>query len=570
MKPIPYGESNFASIVHDGSFFVDKTPFLALLEKNSKHLVFLRPRRFGKSLWISIMQHYYGLEHKANFETLFGHLEIGKNPTALANGYLVLVFDFSGIATETTKSTKAGFLRNVRIGIQVFLQQYQTYFPPSIHKEILKGEEPADLMSNLVMWCQMTANVPKIYILVDEYDHFANELIAFRLSDFKAMVSKNGFVRKFYECIKIGTQRGAIERVFMTGVSPITVDSMSSGFNITTSLTTDVIFHDMLGFMPEQTADALRNAGATADNLPDLMADMEKWYNGYLFSPYATERLFNSDMVLYFAKHYAMHSKYPDDMLDSNIAPDYGKIRQTFRIADRETVNKVILQDVLLSGTTRGKLTTQYSLDVEFTGENFKSLLFYMGYLTIEGTFGALWIMKIPNQVIRTLYWEYFATLTREQTGLVVKTDDLVNALGDLAMFNDPHPLIDLVVKTLKALSNRDNQNFDEKHLKAIMASYLSLSSSYLMRSEFESERKYIDVLLLKRPPFDMPHQFAFELKYLKKDATQATIDAKVQEAEAQINIYKASAELDALENLRAWIVVIAGTEAKVVRLMDN
>jgi Predicted AAA-ATPase/PD-(D/E)XK nuclease superfamily len=566
MKPIPYGDSNFEKIIKNGSFFVDKTPFLALLEKASSNLIFLRPRRFGKSLWISIMQHYYGLEHKANFETLFGQLEIGKNPTAEANSYLVLKFDFSSIATETSKSTKAGFLRNVRSGIQEFLHIYQIYFPKSTHKEILKGEEPSDLINNLLLWWKMSSGAPPIYILVDEYDHFANELIAFRLSDFKSMVSKNGFVRKFYEAIKIGTQAGAVERIFMTGVSPITLDSLTSGFNITSSLTTDVRFHDMLGFTSEQTSFALRNAGASPDDLPDLMIDMEKWYNGYLFSSKAKERLFNSDMVLYFCQHYAQGQVYPEDMLDSNIAPDYGKIRQTFRIADRETINKVVLQDVLLKGKTITKLTSQFSLDIEFTGGNFKSLLFYMGYLTIEGTFGAEWLLKIPNQVIRTLYWEYFATLTREQTGLVVQTDDLVSALSDLAMYNDPHPLVGLVVKTLKALSNRDNQNFDEKHLKAIMASYLSLSSSYLMRSEFESERKYIDVLLLKRPPFDMPHQFAFELKYLKQDATQADIDAKDKEAEAQINIYKASAELEALENLRSWIVVIAGTEAKVVR----
>jgi hypothetical protein len=566
MKPIPYGDSNFAKIIKNGSFFVDKTPFLALLEKASSNLIFLRPRRFGKSLWISVMQHYYGLEHKANFETLFGQLEIGKNPTAEANSYLVLKFDFSSIATETSKSTKAGFLRNVKSGIQIFLQQYQAYFPPQIHKEILKGEEPADLMSNLIMWWQMTADVPKIYVLIDEYDHFANELIAFRLSDFKSMVSKNGFVRKFYEAIKIGTQSGAIMRIFITGVSPITLDSLSSGFNITSSLTTDVKYHNMLGFTAEQVADTLQNVGATDVNLPELMADMEKWYNGYLFSPYTTSRLFNSDMVLYFAQHYASHGKYPDDMLDSNIAPDYGKIRQTFRIADRETVNKIVLQDVLLEGKTMTKLTSTFSLDIGFSSDNFKSLLFYMGYLTIESSYGAEWLLKIPNQVIRDLYWEYFANLTSEQTDLQVRTDDLIDALRDLTFRNDPHSLVGLVVKTLKALSNRDNQNFDEKHLKAIMASYLSRSSSYLMRSEFESERKYIDVLLLKRPPFDMPHQFAFELKYLKNDATQTDIDAKDKEAEAQINIYKASAELEALENLRSWIVVIAGTEAKVVR----
>jgi hypothetical protein len=566
MNLIPYGDSNFDKIIERKSFFVDKTIFLTQLEEAGSQLVFLRPRRFGKSLWISIMQYYYGLEHKEKFANYFGHLAIGKKPTDLANNYLVLKMDFSGINTQTSKSTKSGFRNKVQNSVQVFLHTYQAYFPIKIHKEILKGEEPADIISRLFVYWSMASNAPKIYILVDEYDHFANELIAFRLSEFKSIVTKNGFVHKFYETIKTATQEGSVDRLFITGVSPITLDSLTSGFNITTSLTTAVEFNEMVGFTIEQTADVLRNVGANETNLPNLLDEMGQWYDGYRFHPKAKERLYNPDMVLYFAKHYANGGNYPDKMLDINIASDYGKIRETFKIANRETLNQVILRDVLMRGTTQTELTEKYSFDIEFTSRDFKSLLFYMGYLTVEGAFGAEWRLKIPNQVIRNLYWEYFATITREQTGLVVNTDDLYNAISELIEYNNPQFLVGLVAKTLENLSNRDNQNFDEKHLKAIMASYLSLSNSFLMRSEFESERMYVDILLLKRPPYQMPHQFAFELKYLKKDVTQTEIDAKELEAEAQIKKYKSTAELDALENLRAWVIVIAGVEVKVLK----
>jgi hypothetical protein len=241
---------------------------------------------------------------------------------------------------------------------------------------------------------------------VDEYDHFANELIAFRLNDFQNMVAGNGFVRKFYEVIKIATQSGAVDRVFLTGVSPITLDSLTSGFNITSNFTTSLELHDMLGFNTLQTLDCLRNVNAKEENLPVLLKDLKTWYDGYLFAPDANERLFNSDMVLYFAKHYASKKEYPREMLDVNIASDFSKIRQTFRIGDREKINQVILNEVLIQGNTNLKLTSQFSFEREFTSDDFKSLLFYMGYLTIHSDFGADWQLKILNQVIRELYWD--------------------------------------------------------------------------------------------------------------------------------------------------------------------
>ncbi len=565
MKNIPYGDSNFEKIVRDGSFFVDNTSYIELLEKSASHITFLRPRRFGKSLWISILEHYYGWEWREQFKELFGHLYMGKNPTAGANQYLVLKFDFSQINTKTSQSTLAGFLSNVKVGVGNFLSTYAEFFTPEQRKQILKETEPGEMIKSLFSaWVQN--KVPhKIYVVIDEYDHFANELIAFRLRDFREMVSANGFVRKFYETIKAATQSGAVENSFLTGVSPVTLDSLTSGFNISKNRTTHLHFHNMLGFTAEQTADALRNVGASEADLPELMEGIARWYNGYRFHPHATQPLYNPEMVLYFADHYADFQTYPEEMLDPNIASDFSKIRQTFRIADREQVNRVVLDEVLTEGFTSAQLTAQFSFERGFTDNDFKSLLFYLGYLTIKGEFGAEWQMKIPNQVIRNLYWDYFATLTIEMTDLAVRTDDVNAALRELMHRNDPMPLVRLVEKVLASLSNRDDMGLDEKHVKAILASYLSLSNSYLMRSEFETDRKYVDILLLKRPPFEMPHQFAFELKYLKK-GDAASEKAKETEAETQLRGYLASPELAVLDNLRAWVIVFVGTEAKVVR----
>ena len=236
MLKIAYGESSFSKVIEGKYFYQDRTRYIQKLEKaNSNFIFYLRPRRFGKSLFVSMLHYYYALEHKPSFEKLFGHLSIGKKPTALANQYMVLSFEFSRIPTNTEQNTFKGFLRNVREGVDIFLNQYDHFFPKDIHKEILNQAQPCDVLQGLFshfIKIRKIQELPYIYILIDEYDHFANELLSFNFAFFSKSISENGFVRKFYETIKTATRDNVVDRVFVTGVSPVSLDSMTSGFNI--------------------------------------------------------------------------------------------------------------------------------------------------------------------------------------------------------------------------------------------------------------------------------------------------------------------------------------------------
>jgi len=225
MIKIPYGESDFEKIMVKDYFYQDRTAFIEKLEKwESSYLAFLRPRRFGKSLFVSTLHHYYGLEYQADFQKLFGGLYIGQHPTALANSYLVLSFEFSRIDTATHESTCRGFLTNVIEGARAFLSAYDNIFTVADKQTILSQSSPEAMVKTLFSLTNSNKIPHKIYLLIDEYDHFANELLSFDVDRFKNDVSRNGFVRKFYESLKTAAGAGIIDRIFITGISPVTLD----------------------------------------------------------------------------------------------------------------------------------------------------------------------------------------------------------------------------------------------------------------------------------------------------------------------------------------------------------
>ena len=331
MIKIGYGQSNFESMVKNDFHYVDRTNFIALIEEQgSRFLFFLRPRRFGKSLFISTLEYYYGLQYKEKFDFLFGKYFIGKTPTPLANSYLVLKFDFSGIDTTSFENTEKGFLSKIHLAVQSFSTTYADLLPTGLLTDLLATDKAETVMGKLFT---AVKNTPyKIYLLIDGYDHFANELVSFNLDDSKKTNSGNGFVQKFYETIKTSTGDGVVDRMFVTGVSPVTVDSLTSGFNIARHLSLDLNCHNLMGFTEGEVAELLRGVGADEEDMPQLMKDMKRWYNGYLFNSEAKERLYNSDMVLYFANFYGQYQTYPDEMLGFNIASDYSKICKLFGI----------------------------------------------------------------------------------------------------------------------------------------------------------------------------------------------------------------------------------------------
>jgi Predicted AAA-ATPase/PD-(D/E)XK nuclease superfamily len=568
MLKIPYGQSNFQRVIKEGFFYQDRTMFIRQLEDDTSGLVFyLRPRRFGKSLFVTMLHYYYGLEYKNEFEQLFGNLDIGKNPTSKANGYLVLSLEFSRISTDTPKNTFDGFLSIVHNSVRSFLIKYKQYFSEEQIKEILNKESPNEMTKQLFA-CHQDNDVPfPIYILIDEYDHFANELISFNFDYFKEAVSQNGFVRKFYETIKTATRDGSVQRFFITGVSPITVDSLTSGFNIATNISLEPHFHNMMGFEEKEVVKVLQKIRVKKADLDNVLSDLRNWYDGYLFNSKATKHLYNPDMVLYFVQYYQQYKSHPDNLLDPNIASDYSKIRNIFKIQNREEENLKALEILTESGNITAQLTTQYSFEKVFSQDDMVSLLFYMGFLTIEkADLGGL-VFKFPNFVIKRLYADYFVSVLQRFADLPIDNSKMNASIRLMANTGNLQPFFDQVGEILKRLSNRDAFHFNELTLKAIFISCLHQQQFYYVHSEYETGKGYADVFLEAIRGYDPQFQMAFELKYLKKgdknEADKKIEDPDIQKlldkAETQLTDYMVSKKFITRKGLKGIVVICHG-----------
>lgn len=566
----PYGVSDFSIIANDGYAYVDRTRFLEHLDDlNTRYHSFLRPRRFGKSLALSVMEHYYGKVHKDRFEQLFGPYYIGQNPTSRANSYIVLKFDFSGVITGTTDNLPQIFSNQVKESILKSLAPYSSAFPDGA-LQALDGAANASEALNITFRLMVThCPEEKLFVLIDEYDHFTNEIIAFNYNDFEAIVSQNGFVRKFYEILKQGTGSGVVDRIFITGVSPITLDSLTSGYNIGTDLTLDLQMHNFMGFTETEVSRLLQMAGVPDEELGQVIADVQAWYNGYRFSHKAPERLYNPDMVLYFASAYAQYGEYPEELLDANVVSDYGKMRRMFRVGN-EAANYEVIEDILGGGTVREKITRIFSFERHWSKADFASLLFYMGLLTIKGSELGFMDFGTPNHVIKGLYYTFFQQSLLQRTEL--QADDLrVNQrVGTLALENDMAPLAASLELVLKRLDNRDARGFDEKAIKVALLSLLVPTEIYAVYSEYAIGQSYADIALFRRPPILQPkRQHLIELKYLRK-SEQARLEEKAAEGRAQLHRYLAHPDIARHGDFCGWLLVVVGYEVALLEKVPS
>jgi hypothetical protein len=555
---LPYGISNFNRLIRDNYYYVDKTKYIEQIENDPEpYLFFLRPRRFGKSLLVSQLRYYYGLEHKEQFDRIFGNYYIGKYPTPGANKYHVLHFEFSRIDTTTKDTTFQGFLGNVKDGIQEFIAQYDQ-ISDSEKANILSSKAPNTMLMKLFR-AYRKAN---IYVIIDEYDHFANEILAFNFKRFSSFVSRNGFVRKFYETIKAATGDGIVEYFFGTGVTPITLDSMTSGFNIAKNFSTQQNLNEWLGFTEKEVEHLVQLLIPKQANL-QLLENIREMYNGYRFNENC-ERVYNPDMVLYYLSEYQKNDRPPKELIDTNISSDYGKIKKLFALQEPFR-NSQVLDELMESEQTTATLIPQYSFERDFDRDDFVSLLFYLGLISIKDDNLDALVFTIPNYVIKSLYRAFFIDFIKSEQKLIFETADVKTSIRQLAQHNTLDPFIHLIETALKSLSNQDYKKFDEKYVKALFVGFASLSKLYFIKSEPEIEKKYPDILFLYRPPFFPKYQFLFELKYINKAGTKAlkTIENK---AVKQVKEYLTFDEIKALKNLKAYVLIFVGSEIRVIK----
>ena len=554
-KIIPYGVSDYVKMRSKDFLYIDKTKYIEILDSyGDDYVFFLRPRRFGKSLFLSMLDSYYDINTKAQFDQLFSGLYIGDHPTSYANSYYILKFDFSGIQSSERESLVSGFRRKILDGINDFKKKYQLTF------ELPLEEEPANLLSFFLTEVKYLID-GKIYVLIDEYDHFANDLLSFQVEVFEETISKTGFVRKWYEVLKTGTAMGVVDRIFVTGVSPITLDSLTSGFNIASNLTRDPNLNEMMGFTESEVLSLLE---ATVDmtDVKQLMPELKDYYNGYLFNEDVEQRVFNSDMILYYLNTYQKTKKPPKDLVDINISSDYSKMQKLFTLKNKER-NYKILERILKGEPQITTITREFSLAKEFTTGDFLSLLFYMGFLTIEKEVLTRVKLKVPNYVIKELYFNFFSQILIEPIEPKLEIFEIENSIDQIALNGNLDPFIQLIEQTLEDLSNRDYLNFDEKYVKLIFITYLMLSKLYYVKSEYEANGGYIDIAFFSRNDKKEIYEGLIELKYIKKKDYEKKGDQLVVEmiekGKNQLINYSKAKELQEKKKLIKWVLVFVG-----------
>lgn len=589
---IPYANCNFVQIRTEGYFYVDKTPYLPLLENmDENHLIFLRPRRFGKSTLISTLMNYYDVNKADKFDELFRGLWIYENPTPKKNQYLILRFDFSPVdSTGTEAQIQKSFATQVKASVWAFSRQYLHLIPTLSEFDGLLGSDEVDVAGIMTKLLKLTESAGRhVYLLIDEYDHFGNRLLSDGRDDvYQGLVRATGFVRSFYAALKAFTLTETVARTFITGVSPIMLDDLSSGFNIIKHISQKETFHALSGFT---RADVERAIDTLLHDKPELAVDprigdraslmntLERYYNGYRFARRAAEKIYNSTLVLYFLSEVKSNGYYPNQMLDLNVRTDYGRLYQIARAtSEKDTDTRDLLEEILTHESISVTLVEQFGTRMNLGRAQIASLLYYMGMLTFaeETEYEGEATLVIPNRVMRELQWQYMAFALEDHDGIRFDAGRLPQVLRKLAHDGDVQPLIDLFHKeVVKRLGLRETINFNEQTMKLMLFAYFSQTQAFYLMTEKELAQGYCDLLLgLRSPHTKAKYAWIIEAKYVKTDADETTVNKNVADGLAQIERYASDPDLVAMltqgKELKAGVLVFVGLKDVFFRAWDK
>ena len=549
---IPYGISNFRRIMENGQIYVDKTHYLEKLENlGAEYIIFLRPRRFGKSLFTSVLYNYYDKNSQHLFNELFSDTYIGQNKTTDANNYYILKFNFSGMSSDDLKSLKESFFIKTKSVIESFIEYYNLEI--NLSKKI---DEAANLLSSFLEKVKNKLD-GNIYVIIDEYDHFANNFLHNR-ELFNEMTGKDGFVRAWYEVLKEYTET-IIARMFITGVSSLTLDSLTSGFNIATNITRNVLFHEMMGFNLNEVQGLIDTL--KIEDSQNAINVMRENYNEYLFNHKSGTKVFNSNLVLYYLTSYESHNEAPEELIDTNIKSDYKRLTVMFDLFEDEKTKEKIITDISGGKAVSTEIMSIFELGFKFDQRHFLSLLYYLGLLTIDGINRRNKIqLKVPNRVIRHVYADYYANYLNNLYDLKLDTEHVTNAVEDLAYDNNITTLIEVIIAVLTGMSNCNALKFNESHLQTIVYTYFRLADIYLMKDEYHVDNGYIDLVFFSK--VKNVNDVIIEFKYLTKDNYMKNgYEKKKSEALEQIKKYSNTEEMKILPNLKKHILIFAHTE---------
>ena len=563
IKRIPYGISNFKQVRSENKYLVDKTMYFEKMELAGNFLFLVRPRRFGKSLFLSMLEAYYDINEKDNFHTLFKDLYVETNPTPYHNAYQVLRLDFSRVGDDIER-LQDKFDDYLSMRCESFAISYARFYPDNFMNRMLQtkgGEQRLNLINDAA---QATGN--KLYLIVDEYDNFTNNVLNIKGQEaYHALTHGTGFYRNVFKLFK-----GMFDRIIMLGVSPVTLDDLTSGYNIARNITTHKDFNQMLGFSETDVRQMIRyykEVGAIAPGVTEdnIIAEIKPWYDNYCFSEDCFGKdpsMFNSDMVCYYMSSLTNDGCRPKDLIDPNTMTDYGKLKRLITIDKTEGRRIGIIHDIADKGFVKEQLVSHFPAERMMEFGNFVSLLYYYGMLTIGGIMGERLKLVIPNNNVRFQYYRYL--LDEYKNIHTIDESNLKDAFDSAALDGDWQPLISFICKAYHDTTAVRQLIEGERNLQGFMNAYLTLTSYYLVAPEMEFSHGFCDFFLL--PNYTVypmvKHSYILELKYLKTDATAAEADRQWAEAVEQIMTYAADKKLQSMlhgTQLHSIVVQIKG-----------
>lgn len=566
-RALPYGISDFRRIRRENYYLVDKSSFITKLEETASFLFLIRPRRFGKSLFLSMLRYYYDIAEKDNFQELFKGLWIADHPTWNQGRFQVMHIDFSQIGGTIDELTE-NFDGYMRMKFTNFARKYAAYYPKDYLDELNKYSSASDIM-NYVHDAAKDQGCP-LYLIVDEYDNFTNTVLNEKGENiYHAMTHASGFYRDVFKKFK-----GNYDRILMMGVSPVTLDDLTSGYNIATSITMDSRFNQMLGFSETEVREMIRyyqEAGVLQADEEQLITEMKPWYDGYCFSDeviYTDPKMFNCDMVTYYLNSFIQSGRAPKEMIDRNTSMDYAKLNNLIKLDQLDGNRKGVLLEIAEKGSITGKVANSFPAAQLTDPEMFKSLLFYYGMLTFTDDYGIEQELGIPNNNVRKQYYEF---LLREYQNLhPIDLSGLIRYYREAALNGNWHPMMDYILQAYHDTTSVRSLIEGERNLQGFMNAYLNLNTYYLTAPEVELNHGYCDFFLMPdliRWPM-VKHSYILELKYLSISDTEEKAEKQWAEAVEQIKQYGQGKKVQLLTSgtqLHLIVTQIQGYEKKRV-----
>ena len=578
VKRLPYGINDFEAIIEQNQYYVDKTMYLPLLENQPSNIFFIRPRRFGKSIFLSMLHAYYDCSKKEKFQALFGDLWVGKHPTPLQGKYQILHLDFSYVGGSIEK-LEENFNMYLRVKLDGFMRIYQDSYPEDVKEKFFMSDSAAEKLA-LLQDETATKGIP-LYLIIDEYDNFTNTVLNEQGEKvYWAITHADGFYRDVFKKFK-----GMFERIFITGVSPVTLDDVTSGFNIGWHISTKPEFNQMLGFSLEEVRKMFayyKEVGgipATSD-IEAMIDEMKPWYDNYCFSEDALRtqsKVFNCDMVIYYLRNYMDRGEAPKEMIDPNTKTDYNKMKKLLQLDKLDGDRKGVIRTIAETGQIVAPLTETFSAYSLTDPQIFTSLLFYYGMLTIKGTRGDKMILGIPNNNVRKQYYGYLKDLYEEKA--YVDTNQLTDYYYDMAYEGRWREGLQFMADAYSKVSSVRDGIESERNLQGFFMAYLNLNNYYYTAPELELNHGYCDFFLLPNlTHYATKHSYILELKVLsKKDYEAKPEDGKLskaevqwQEAGEQIKRYAVAPRVEALrQGTTLHKIIMQFVAGKLVRMEE-